>query len=83
MLSVYSLYFPRGSNLTYKYIVSEPLGRSSYKERYLFLYRYENVLLSIVIQVRVLYSKYNQKRIEEVLKLYSQNHGVKKTLGRV
>lgn len=28
---------------TYKHIVSEPLGRSSYKERYLFLYREDTV----------------------------------------
>ncbi|XP_038125168.1 deoxyribonuclease-1-like [Cyprinodon tularosa] len=28
---------------TYSYIVSEPLGRSTYKERYLFLYREESV----------------------------------------
>ncbi|KAG7237466.1 hypothetical protein INR49_032333 [Caranx melampygus] len=32
-----------GSNFTYKHIVSEPLGRSSYKERYLFLYREQTV----------------------------------------
>lgn len=32
--------FLRGSQSRYSYIVSEPLGRSSYKERYLFLYRY-------------------------------------------
>uniref|UniRef100_A0A8C6SYL7 Deoxyribonuclease n=1 Tax=Neogobius melanostomus TaxID=47308 RepID=A0A8C6SYL7_9GOBI len=31
------------SEFTYKNIVSEPLGRSSYKERYLFLYREETV----------------------------------------
>lgn len=31
------------SDFTYKNIVSEPLGRSSYKERYLFLYRKETV----------------------------------------
>lgn len=31
------------SAFTYKNIVSEPLGRSSYKERYLFLYREETV----------------------------------------
>jgi hypothetical protein len=24
---------------TYRYVVSEPLGRNSYKERYLFVYR--------------------------------------------
>lgn len=24
---------------TYEYVVSEPLGRNSYKERYLFLFR--------------------------------------------
>ncbi|KAG7237296.1 hypothetical protein INR49_032536, partial [Caranx melampygus] len=29
----------RGSNFTYKHNVSEPLGPSTYKERYLFLYR--------------------------------------------
>uniref|UniRef100_A0A4W6DQE8 Deoxyribonuclease I n=1 Tax=Lates calcarifer TaxID=8187 RepID=A0A4W6DQE8_LATCA len=38
------VYFPRGSPFhppfRYGHIVSEPLGRSSYKERYLFLYRY-------------------------------------------
>ncbi|XP_077415782.1 deoxyribonuclease-1 [Vanacampus margaritifer] len=34
----------RGSpQFRYKHIVSEPLGRSSYKERYLFLYREETV----------------------------------------
>lgn len=32
-----------GTGFTYKNIVSEPLGRSSYKERYLFLYREETV----------------------------------------
>lgn len=31
------------SKFTYKHIVSEPLGRSTYKERYLFLYRAESV----------------------------------------
>ncbi|KAK7940194.1 hypothetical protein WMY93_003520 [Mugilogobius chulae] len=31
------------SKFTYKNIVSEPLGRSTYKERYLFLYREETV----------------------------------------
>ncbi|XP_077358605.1 deoxyribonuclease-1 [Festucalex cinctus] len=37
----------RGSpQFRYKHIVSEPLGRSSYKERYLFLYREETVSVS-------------------------------------
>ncbi|XP_023272068.1 deoxyribonuclease-1-like [Seriola lalandi dorsalis] len=31
----------------YRHIVSEPLGRSSYKERYLFLYRYHRITLSL------------------------------------
>ncbi|XP_066498381.1 deoxyribonuclease-1 [Hoplias malabaricus] len=31
------------SPYTYRHIVSEPLGRSSYKERYLFIYREETV----------------------------------------
>ncbi|XP_023259108.1 deoxyribonuclease-1-like, partial [Seriola lalandi dorsalis] len=36
--------FPRGSpEFRYRHIVSEPLGRSSYKERYLFLYREDTV----------------------------------------
>lgn len=30
---------PRDNPNTYQYIVSEPLGRSSYKERYLFVFR--------------------------------------------
>nr|XP_046271167.1 deoxyribonuclease-1 [Scatophagus argus] len=33
----------KGSQFTYGYIVSEPLGRSTYKERYLFLYRVQMV----------------------------------------
>uniref|UniRef100_A0A4W6DQY1 Deoxyribonuclease I n=1 Tax=Lates calcarifer TaxID=8187 RepID=A0A4W6DQY1_LATCA len=41
------VYFPRGSPFhppfRYGHIVSEPLGRSSYKERYLFLYRENTV----------------------------------------
>lgn len=32
-----------GSPYVYSYIVSEPLGRSTYKERYLFLYREQTV----------------------------------------
>ncbi|KAF3699648.1 Deoxyribonuclease-1 [Channa argus] len=33
----------KGSQFRYSHIVSEPLGRSSYKERYLFLYREQTV----------------------------------------
>uniref|UniRef100_A0A3Q1K185 Deoxyribonuclease n=2 Tax=Anabas testudineus TaxID=64144 RepID=A0A3Q1K185_ANATE len=33
----------KGSQVRYSHIVSEPLGRSSYKERYLFLYREQMV----------------------------------------
>lgn len=34
--------FLRGSS-QFSYVVSEPLGRNTYKERYLFLYRYTKV----------------------------------------
>lgn len=35
------LWFPlsRATPDTYRYVVSEPLGRKSYKEQYLFVYR--------------------------------------------
>lgn len=35
------LWFPLSRDVpdTYRYVVSEPLGRNSYKEQYLFLYR--------------------------------------------
>lgn len=35
------LWFPlsRDKPDTYRYVVSEPLGRKSYKEQYLFVYR--------------------------------------------
>lgn len=35
------LWFPLFRDVpdTYRYVVSDPLGRSSYKEQYLFLYR--------------------------------------------
>ncbi|KAJ0041765.1 hypothetical protein NL108_007253, partial [Boleophthalmus pectinirostris] len=36
-------YVNKGAAFTYNYIVSEPLGRSTYKERYLFLYREKTV----------------------------------------
>lgn len=35
------LWFPLSRDVpdTYRYVVSDPLGRNSYKEQYLFLYR--------------------------------------------
>lgn len=48
-----SVCFHRGSPpFRYNHIVSEPLGRSTYKERYLFLYRYRKQI-SFILQIIV------------------------------
>lgn len=50
------VFSPRDSP-QYKYIVSEPLGASTYKERYLFLYRYTKMKgnLRKLVQVSTLH----------------------------
>ena len=45
----------RGSGTRYRHIVSEPLGRSTYKERYLFLYKYCTVHKNVSLCKYTLY----------------------------